>query len=101
MHGVYTAHESVNGRLPYAAAAAADAFITTTVGACSGDETTPNLPSARIDYMDGAIEPIIARGERFVIEGLGFGTTPGKVRFPRLGGGTVDVIIADSDWTLF
>ena len=51
--------------------------------------------------MDGAIEPIIARGERFVIEGFGFGATPGKVRFPRLGGGTVDVIIADSDWTLF
>ncbi len=51
--------------------------------------------------MDGAIEPIIARGERFVIEGFGFGTTLGKVRFPRIGGGTVDVTVADSDWTLF
>jgi len=51
--------------------------------------------------MDGAIEPIIARGERFVIEGFGFGTAPGKVRFPRVGGGTVDVTVADSDWTLF
>jgi len=35
------------------------------------------------------------------IEGFGFGTTPGKVRFPRIGGGTVDVTVADSDWTLF
>jgi len=51
--------------------------------------------------MDGAIEPIIARGERFVIEGFGFGTAPGKVRFPRIGGGTVDVTVADSDWTSF
>src|SRR3989442_6801745 len=81
--------------------AAAAALIATPAGACSGGGTTPNLPSARIDYMDGAIEPIIARGERFVIEGLGWGPAREKVRSPRIGGGPVDVTVADSDWTSF
>jgi hypothetical protein len=76
------------------------AFLAITVGACGGDGTTPNS-SGRIDYVAGAIEPIVARGEPIVIEGFGFGPTPGKVRFPRSGGGVIDVAVADSDWSIF
>src|SRR3989449_4678245 len=93
-----SAERTVIGRLLTAAAAA---LIATPAGACSGGGPTQTLPPARIDSVDGPIEPIIARGERFVIEGFGFGTAPGKVRFPRIGGGTVDVTVADSDWTSF
>ncbi len=69
--------------------------------ACGGDASGPALASARVDYVDGAIEPILARGQRFVVEGFGFGAAQGSgvVRFPRLGGGTVDAPIGDSGWT--
>src|SRR5207245_11673164 len=63
--------------------------------------TTPNLSPARTGYVDSAMEPVSARGDHFVIEGFGFGTAPGKVRVARIGGGTVDVTVADSDWTSF
>jgi len=53
--------------------------------------------------MDGAVEPILVRGERFVIEGFGFGAARGSgvVRFPRIGGGTIDAPLADSNWSSF
>ena len=34
-----------------------------------------------------------------MIEGFGFGTDPGTVRFTRVGGGFVQGVVADSDWT--
>jgi hypothetical protein len=70
------------------------------VGRCGGDSASPG-GSARIDYIAGAIEPILTRGERFVIEGFGFGTAPGTVLFTRIGGGTVGAAVADSEWTAF
>jgi hypothetical protein len=76
------------------------AFLATIVGACGGDGGSSNS-SGRIDYIAGAIEPVIARGDRIVIEGFGFGATAGKVRFARAGGGTLDVAVADSEWTIF
>ena len=74
-------------------------------GGCSNDGSGPSLPPARIDYVDGAVEPILLRGQRFVIEGFGFGAPRGSgtVRFPRANGGsaTVDASVADSDWSAF
>lgn len=69
---------------------------------CSSDGSGPAFPAARIDYVDGAVEPILVRGERFVIEGFGFGTARGAgvVRFPRSGGGTIDAPL-DSNWSSF
>ncbi|MFN2572101.1 MAG: hypothetical protein ABR537_10920 [Gemmatimonadales bacterium] len=55
----------------------------------------------RVDYVAGAVEPIVTRGELVVIEGFGFGTSAGTVRFTRIGGGLVTVNVADSDWTTF
>jgi hypothetical protein len=56
---------------------------------------------ARADYIAGAIEPILTRGERFAIEGFGFGDSSGAVRFTRIGGGIIEAAVADSDWTPF
>src|SRR2546422_3728102 len=42
--------------------------------ACAGESSGPPPPaSPRIDYVDGALEPILERGRAVVIEGLGFG----------------------------
>lgn len=66
-------------------------------GAClSGTDSAPGLPTARIDYVDGAIEPILVPGQRIIIEGFGFGDAPGTVRF-----GAVDAPVADSTWSVF
>jgi hypothetical protein len=41
--------------------------------------------------VDGALEPIVVRGQRFVVEGFGFGAAqgPGAVRFAKRAGGEV------------
>jgi len=72
-------------------------------GGCSSDGSGPSFPSARIDYVDGAVEPILVRGDRLVIEGFGFGFPRGSgtVRFPRITGGTIDAPVADSSWSSF
>ncbi|MGH7521933.1 MAG: hypothetical protein ACREMI_11700 [Gemmatimonadales bacterium] len=69
------------------------------MGSCK-DGSSPG-GSARIDFIAGAIEPVLTRGERFVVEGLGFGDTAGTVLFTRVGGGTIEAAVADSDWTPF
>jgi hypothetical protein len=53
-----------------------------------GDASGPRA-TARIDYVDGAIEPILVRGQRFVVEGFGFGAAgdDGAVRFAKQAGG--------------
>ena len=81
-------------------AAAAVVLLATSVGSCSNDGTS-STTAARIDYVAGAIEPILTRGEQFVIEGFGFGDSAGTVVFTRVNGGTVEVAVADSDWTPF
>lgn len=67
---------------------------------CGGGETSSS-PSAGIDYVAGAIEPFVARGERIAIEGFGFGIDRGTVQFTRIGGGFVEGAVADSEWTPF
>jgi hypothetical protein len=48
--------------------------------------------------VDGAVEPILERGQTVVIDGFGFGIVqgPGSVRFQKTGGRTVDAVISDS-----
>ena len=55
-------------------------------------------PPARLDYVDGAIEPILERGATIVIQGYGFGAAQGAgaVRFAKAGGGEIAAAIADS-----
>ena len=62
--------------------------------ACGGDGSGPALATLRIDYVDGAIEPILARTQRVVIEGFGFGAPAGTVQF-----GAIAATVADSEWT--
>lgn len=69
---------------------------------CGGDASGPVFTTARLDYVDGAIEPILTRGQRFVLEGFGFGAARGSgaVRFPRAGGGSeIEAAVADSAWS--
>ena len=70
------------------------------IGGCGGDGSSP-ASTIGIDYIGGAIEPVLTRGERFVIEGFGFGDAPGVVLFTRIGGGTIESQIPDSAWTPF
>ena len=70
------------------------------MGSCGGDSSSP-APTIQIDYIAGAREPVLTRGERFVVEGFGFGDAPGVVLFTRIGGGTVESAVADSAWTPF
>ena len=82
------------------AATAASVALATTVGSCGSDSSSPAAP-VRIDYIAGAIEPLLTRGERFTIEGYGFGDDPGVVLVTRTGGGTIESPVADSAWTPF
>lgn len=68
---------------------------------CGGDASGPVFATARLDYVDGAIEPILTRGERIVLEGFGFGAVRGSgaVRFARSGGGETDAPVVDSAWS--
>ena len=75
--------------------------VVVATGAGCGNDTSSSTPSAAIDYVAGAIEPFISRGEPMAIEGFGFGTDRGTVRFTRIGGGFVEGIVADSEWTPF
>ena len=52
----------------------------------------------RIDYVDGAIEPILSTGQTTVIEGFGFGDS-GTVAFAATGGGTVAAAAAPAGWS--
>lgn len=65
---------------------------------CGGDAAGPSLPTARLDYVDGAIEPILVRGQQVLLEGFGFGAARGQgaVRF-----GAIDAPVADSAWSAF
>jgi hypothetical protein len=70
------------------------------VGALACGEAAAPLPSApRIDYVDGAIEPLLLPGTSVVVEGFGFGDSQatGAVRFARIGGGTTPAPVAA--WT--
>ena len=70
---------------------------------CGGDASGPVFTTARLEYVDGAMEPILIRGQRVVLEGFGFGAARGSgaVRFPRSGGGggEIDAPVADSAWS--
>lgn len=60
----------------------------------------PSIP--RVDYVDGAIEPILIAGQTISIEGFGFGAPQGTggVTFAAVGGGTVAAVVPDSaSWT--
>ncbi|HUC41888.1 MAG TPA: hypothetical protein VMR92_13690 [Gemmatimonadales bacterium] len=81
-------------------AAAALAALATILTSCGGDSSQPSTP-AGIDYIAGAIEPVLTRGEEFVVEGFGFGDDPGLVLFTRIGGGTIESPVADSLWSPF
>ncbi len=65
---------------------------------CGGTaEPAPSVP--RVDFVDGAVEPILHAGQAVAIEGFGFGDAPGTVSFSRAGGGQVSAAVADSTWS--
>lgn len=70
------------------------------LGSCTG-ATEPGPPVPRVDYVDGAIEPILTAGQTTVIEGFGFGLDTGTahVSFPAAGGGTVNAVADSTEWS--
>src|SRR2546427_3923213 len=61
------------------------------LAACGGTSGPPAPASPRIDYVDGAVEPIVARGPAAVIEGFRVGATQsaGGGTLAAAGGGTL------------
>lgn len=81
----------------------ASAFLAALVAAlaCSREASGPLPSTPRIDYVDGAIEPLLLPGATLVIEGFGFGDSQatGSVRFARLGGGTLPAVVGAGAWS--
>ncbi|MGH7645526.1 MAG: hypothetical protein ACREMR_08055 [Gemmatimonadales bacterium] len=64
-----------------------------------GDTSGPAPGTPRIDYVDGAIAPVLVRGQAFVVEGFGFGDLPGTVQFPAAGGGETPGPVDSITWS--
>jgi hypothetical protein len=69
--------------------------------ACGGSATGPAPSTPRVDFVDGAIEPLLVRGQTIVIEGFGFGDSQGTgaIDFPRAGGGVVLAPVPPGGWS--
>jgi hypothetical protein len=69
--------------------------------ACGGPSTGPTPFTPRIDYVDGAIEPVMVNGQAVVLEGFGFGDVQGSgaVQFARAGGGAVPAPVVPGSWS--
>src|SRR5579859_5677749 len=70
------------------------------VAACYS-ATGPAPTTPRIDYVDGAIEPVLVRGQSTVIEGFGFGDVQGTggVTFPAASGAVLAVVFDSASWS--
>jgi hypothetical protein len=75
--------------------AARPALLVLMALAC-GDAGDPAADTARVDFVDGALEPIVVPGQRVLIQGFGFGDIPGDVRFTTPSGGTAATVL---EWT--
>lgn len=69
--------------------------------ACGGEAAGPAPSTPRVEYVDGAIEPLLLPLTSVVIEGFGFGDSQatGTVRFARTGGGTTSAVVAPGGWS--
>ena len=69
--------------------------------ACGGSATGPAASTPRVDFVDGAIEPLLVGGQAIVIEGFGFGDSQGTgaINFPKMGGGAVPAPIPPGGWS--
>lgn len=67
---------------------------------CSGAGLGPPTSTPRIDYVGGAIEPVLVRGQSTVIEGFGFGDSQstGTVRFTAAGG-DAEAAVVSGGWS--
>jgi hypothetical protein len=69
--------------------------------ACSDGAGPGTLPTARLDFVDGALEPILSPGQSVVLEGFGFGTQPGTVTVRDAGGAELPAVVDAAAWTDF
>jgi len=81
--------------------AAATASISTALVACSDGTNPTNSAAARVDYVDGAIEPILVPGQLAVIEGFGFDSVSGTVTLRGSSGAEVTALVDAASWTNF
>lgn len=69
--------------------------------AACGDASAPDRAVARIDFVDGAREPILIPGQPAVVEGFGFGGVPGSASLRSATGATVVAPVDSAAWTDF
>ena len=69
--------------------------------ACGDGGGPDDLPTARLDYVEGAIAPILSPGQTVVLEGFGFGTTPGAVIVRGPGGAEIPAVVDATAWSDF
>jgi hypothetical protein len=69
--------------------------------ACADASGPGSLPTARIDFVDGALEPILSPGQTVVIEGFGFGAQAGTVTLRTAGGAVVPAAVDAAAWSDF
>lgn len=69
--------------------------------ACGGPPTGPTPFKPRIDYVDGALEPVLVNGQAVILEGFGFGDVQGSgaIQFARAGGGVVPAAVVAGSWS--
>lgn len=82
----------------------ARSVLVAAVAACSGGSSGPaTVPPAAVDFIDGAVEPILTRGTAVVIEGYGLGSTQGagSVTLRSATGGTTAAGVVDPGWSDF
>lgn len=71
------------------------------LAACADGTGPGGLPTARVDFVDDAHEPIVAPGQTVILEGFGFGTAPGSVTVRGAGGAELAAAVDGPSWTDF
>ncbi len=63
-----------------------------------GETGGPATATPRIDFVDGAVAPVLVRGQVLIVEGFGFGDLPGTVLFPAGGAAETPGLIDSTAW---
>ena len=67
--------------------------------ACSDSGGPDDLPTARLDFVEGAVEPILAPGQTVILEGFGFGSAPGTVTVRNAAGMEIPAVVDGTSWS--
>ncbi len=75
------------------------AWLVALLCACSDSGGPDDLPTARLDFVEGAVEPILAPGQTVILEGFGFGATAGTVTVRDAAGAEIPAVVDATSWS--